>query len=247
MANARAIPATPPTTPPTTDCWVGVRPVLLPPSPSESDPELEVAAASDVVDGDVEAAPTERNVGSGVEVARPSLKTVEKSDEVDGRSPNANVREALWEDVRLAVLVMAENGSVAMTLPLMRESSMVDVAVTVTVRSSVAVVVVPLIETRPLVLELLVYEVIVDESMNEELELVMVAESVGPPEMLVLLEMPGMVTEMAVLMEPMSVRETTEPVVAAGTSVTLEIVVPSFTLTSTTLAVTVASGARGNR
>lgn len=63
----------------------------------------------------------------------------------------------------------------------------------------------------------------------------------------VLLEIPGMVTETAVVKVPTSVRETTAPVEAAGTSVTFEVVVPSLTLTSTTLAVTVASGARGNR
>ena len=54
-------------------------------------------------------------------------------------------------------------------------------------------------------------------------------------------EIPGTVTE------PRSETVTTAPVVAAGTSVTLEVVVPSLTLTSMTLAVTVASGARGRR
>lgn len=45
--------------------------------------------------------------------------------------------------------------------------------------------------------------------------------------------------------EPTSERETTAPVGSAGTSVILEVVVPSLTLISMTLAVTVASGARG--
>jgi hypothetical protein len=57
--------------------------------------------------------------------------------------------------------------------------------------------------------------------------------------------MPGTVTETA--LEPTLDRETTVAEAAAVTSVTLDVDVPSLTLISTTLAVTVASGARGRR
>lgn len=54
-------------------------------------------------------------------------------------------------------------------------------------------------------------------------------------------EIPGTVRD------PTSDKETTASVVAAGTSVTLDVVVPSLTLISTTLAVIVSSGALGRR
>ena len=65
--------------------------------------------------------------------------------------------------------------------------------------------------------------------------------------MLVMFDTPGMVRETADAKDPTSVKETTAPVTTTGTSVITEVVVPSFTFTWTTLAVTVASGARGNK
>jgi hypothetical protein len=136
-------------------------------------------------------------------------------------------------------------------VPLIREISNVEVAVTVTVRSSVLVVVVDIVPlTGGSRVELVVTEVIVDVSGNNgvvEDVIVPWTESLPVPVAVVPLEIPGMVTETVIVKEPTSVKETTAPVVATGTSVTFEVDVPSLTLTWTTLAVTVASGALGNR
>jgi hypothetical protein len=158
----------------------------------------------------------------------------------------------LLEPFVLLVRVELPYGSVAIRVPLIREISKVDVAVTVTVRSPELVVdpvMVPLALPEKVEVELV--DVIVDVSPGDWViggeVTVSWAESVALPVMLVVFEMPGIVMETAVVNVPTSVKETTALVVAAGTSVTFEVVVPSFTLTWTTLAVTVASGARGKR
>jgi hypothetical protein len=142
--------------------------------------------------------------------------------------------------------------SVAMTVPLIRESSNVEVAVTVIVRSVLVggVDIVPFEASDKV--EKMDEEVIVEVSSGGNGVvtgdvIVCCDESVALPMTVVSFDMPGMVTDIAVVIAPTSVRETTAPVVAAANSVTLETLVPSFTLTSTTLAVTVASGALGNR
>ena len=177
-------------------------------------------------------------------------------------SPKVNVSDALLllELVIWAVLVCVELPKfvpVAMMVPLIKETSKVEVAVTVTVRSNEVVVgidIVPLTSERgrEIVLELDIDDVIIDPSSDVDgvaggEVIVSWVESVALPVMMVEFdETPGMVTDTAVRV-PTSVKETTAPVVATGTSVTTEVTVPSLTFTSTTLAVTVASGARGKR
>lgn len=133
-------------------------------------------------------------------------------------------------------------------------------AVTVTVRSAVMVepgrIVVPLVgpseRSEPVVLasEVVVVDpsvAVVEEDEIREVVLVMwVEESVTAPLVESLAPVsPGTVTE--TVAEPAFDIDTTVPEGAAVTSVTLETEVPSFTLISTTLAVTVASGALGRR
>ena len=136
------------------------------------------------------------------------------------------------------VVVSCGVDPVAIMVPLIIETSNVDVAVTVTVWSSVVeapvIVEVPFnasertdpagVRSEDVVAN--VKGGVVIDPCDESVELV---------------EIPGTVNE------PTSDSETTVPDVAAGTSVTTEVVVPSLTLISTTLAVTVASGARGRR
>lgn len=231
--------------------------MLPPPPPPESELELDVAAASDVVVG-VSLAPA-------APVANPKVlvlceKVVEKPSavfvDVGESSPKVKVLEIeLVVTCTLLVVVglVTIYGSVAMRVPLIKESSNVDVAVTVTVRSPEVVseaVVVPLVGGM-VVCDVVNDEVIVDVSPTGGVVTgdVMVPwdESVALPVTTVPFEIPGMVTETAVVIDPTSVKETTAPVVATGTSVTFDVDVPSFTFTSTTLAVTVASGARGRR
>jgi hypothetical protein len=129
------------------------------------------------------------------------------------------------------LLVLPDCGSVAMIVPLINDTSKVDVAVTVTVCSSVLVVIsatVPLTvsdSVRGGEVELEVKDVMVDESPREPDDVI-----VEPVEV-VLFDMGGMVTDTAVVNEPTSVRETTAPVLAAGTSVTMDVEVPSLTFT----------------
>ncbi len=152
----------------------------------------------------------------------------------------------------VSLVLSSEDDAVAMMVPLTNDISNVDVAVTVTVRSVLVVVsenVVVLFraseKTEPAGLSSAVE--LVDESselrgVGGGVDNVSWEESVAlPPTTLVVSEIPGSVKE------PTFDRDTTASVVAAGTSVTFEVVVPSLTLISTTLAVTVASGALGRR
>jgi len=173
-----------------------------------------------------------------------ALEGSELEEEVAVNSPKVNTSELLLLGsplmlvVPVLVAVTSTNDPVAIIVPLIIEISSVDVAVTVTVWSS-------LVEAPVLV------KVPFDESERadpteprpeEDVVDVKGGVVIVPcDESVLLVEIPGTVSE------PTSDRETTVPDVAAGTSVTLEVVVPSLTLISTTLEVTVASGARGRR
>ena len=104
------------------------------------------------------------------------MELAEESVELEVTSPKVNVLEALQllDAVLSTLLVLVElpakYGSVARTVPLMRDTSKVDVAVTVTVRPSglvVGIITVPLIaseRTGGLEVELVINEVVVDMS-----------------------------------------------------------------------------------
>jgi hypothetical protein len=135
----------------------------------------------------------------------------------------------------------------------------VDVAVTVTVRSEELVeygrMVVPLVgpseSSEPVVLtsELVVVDPsagVVEDEIREVVLVMCMEESVTVPVVESVVPVsPG--TETETVAEPTFGNDTIVPEGAAVTSVTLETEVPSFTLISTTLAVTVASGALGRR
>lgn len=140
----------------------------------------------------------------------------------------------------LGVLPLVVAGaSVAMMVPLNKDTSNVDVCVTVTVSSSVVEVVFAKLSGKDVVSR-------AESEVDDIVELSAKPEDeVGREVVMVELSMEELAVDSTpdTVSWPRSDSERTVLPVAAGTSVSFDVVVPSFTLICTTLAVTVASGA----
>ena len=224
------MPATPPITPPTTCCWTGERLLLFPPPPPDAEPDPEVAAAPpEVIEGEpVAPAPggKESDEVADETDAVPVVKEPDESVKVVENSPNVYVLvpplpPVLITVAPVGVALATKAGSVTRSVPLIKDTSKVDVAVTVTVPSSLLLgVMVPLEFPEmggSVELELDVKDVMVDVFGKVVLREVVATEPVAPPVAMVEFETGGMVTETAVVKAPTSVNETTATVVATGT------------------------------
>jgi len=196
------------------------------------------------------------------------LEAVDPSDVDEGRvdkavAPLLVLLTVYWPvGVRVVkTSVVSEVGPVATMVPLIKETSNVEVVVTVTVRSVVelsskALDVLLTASENTDAVELRSVTVLEREMVSDGAAVggEVVSADADRPEgadtdrsegtelaTLVAEDRPGRVTV------PTSDRDTTVPVDAAEISVATVVVVPSLTLISTTLAVTVASGARGRR
>lgn len=248
IRSTRPMPATPPSTPPTTDCCVGERPGPAEPPP---EPEEELAEAADPADELVAAAPPPPTYIVLDAVEPPDRKPVS----ADPAEPNTAVLEDWSEDLVLVCSVLFdrelevikfEDVDGMANVPLLYDTSRVEIAVTVTVDSWL--VMVPLVVESTVVRLLLVLKDVMVASVESPVVEVSTdceasSTSVVTAELSVTVE----VSTADTVSVPSEDTETRISLVATAIVVASMVVEPTSTLTSTTLDVTVASGARGKR
>lgn len=264
-SRTTATPATPPTTPPTTCCCAGVKPGL---------DELlavkeELAEAVEPVDEpDADAPACDEMVLEAAELIEKKLVCGGPDDPNTAVLEDRPEEEVLVTRVLLCLVEVAEIESDAvvpgamMKVPFVKEYSKVDVAVIVIVDSELVMVLLLLAAVDAAVDDSELRAVVKGSVEVEDTKEVSVGSGVvggvdvmtvwekSSPSVVVMAEV-SVGTAMSTAPDTVSVpkedTETSTSLVAAATIVASSVVEPTSTLTSTTLAVTVASGKRGKR